>query len=173
MKYCSSTYLRDVSKFLIYFIIKDTYAVVIKKIIDILEPTVLNEDGVLVKVLDNGYYVIEYMEFDKNYICRLHLDGNKNIIERFYRMTKENKVFDGIPAYKDMYLSYVITNKTKKVYNYDAYSSKINNEISIDEDKLIREKFSLLIKMVKNNEENAMKIDFKKLIEECEELECK
>ena len=113
------------------------------------------------------------MFFDKNYICRLHLDGNKNIIERFYRMTKENKVFDGIPAYKDMYLSYVITNKTKKVYNQDAYSSKINTEISIDEDKLIREKFSLLIKMVKNNEENAMKIDFKKLIEECEALECK
>lgn len=47
-------------------------------------PFILNEEGNYITILDKNYYIIEYMPFNENYICRIHMDNNKNIIEKFF-----------------------------------------------------------------------------------------
>lgn len=84
MKYLTSTYLKDIEKYRISIFIERNFCLVIKKIIDMNNPFILNEEGNYITILDKNYYIIEYMPFNENYICRIHMDNNKNIIEKFF-----------------------------------------------------------------------------------------
>ena len=99
----SKTYLRGVSEYiLILDFTKKDYYLVKKKIIKAI-PSVLSNG---LKVVDNGYYILEILPKDENYAIRVYFDNNKNIIEYYIDITngcgieEESKV----PYYDDLYL---------------------------------------------------------------------
>ena len=81
-----------------------------------------------ITILDNGYYILEFMPFDEKYICRIHIDKTKKIIERFYIASKKNSIIDGIPVFEDLKISYVnvLLSNSFKFYNIE-YAKKVLN----------------------------------------------
>ena len=117
-EYSTKTYLKGIDNYEIkIFINKDKYYCVVKKIIDIKEPFILNEMDHDVKLIDNNYYIVEYIPCNKNYFCRLFIDDNKKINEYFYQFTEEQGIDDSIPYYKKLNIAYVKTNYGEKVYS--------------------------------------------------------
>lgn len=90
MKYLTSTYLKDIVKYKISIFVKEKYCITVKKILKIKGPFVLKEENNSITIIDNGYYILEYILFNENYICRVHIDKEENVIERFYTATKNN-----------------------------------------------------------------------------------
>ena len=119
MKYSSSTYLRDVNEYRLYLYKNDNEAIIIKKILKIVNPFSLVEFGEEIKLIDSDYYIVEIVTLNDNYICRLFLDSSLNIIEEYYTVTKNNDIKDGIPVYEDLGLSYIKVNGKDKVYHVE------------------------------------------------------
>lgn len=138
MKYSSSTYLRDVEKYKLYLYKNDNEAIVIKKILKITNDFSLIEFNEKIKLMDNGYYVTEIIPLNDNYICRLFLDDELNIIEEYYTVTKNNGIRDGIPVYEDLGLSYIKLNSKHKIYH---------EEKLIDDDEYLKSSLEKIKKL--------------------------
>lgn len=98
-----------------------------------------------------GYYILEYMPFNENYICRVHIDKEENVIERFYTATKNNSIINGIPAFEDLKLSYVsVVNKNiNKFYNMELAKEILNiQNYSSALSQMIKYKMKLKIKRI-------------------------
>lgn len=89
MKFLTSTYLKDIEKYKLSIFFEERYCITVKKIIKIKKPFILKEENMDITIIDNGYYILEFMPFDEKYICRIHIDKNKKIIERFYIASKK------------------------------------------------------------------------------------
>lgn len=129
-KYISSTYLKDVSDYtfkLFYDKSKDYY-ITVKKVNKIKEPFILEEESREVKIIDNGYYILEYIPLNEKYICRIHIDEEKNVIERFFIASKENKIENKIPTYEDLKLSLVCLEDVVKIYNLDLINDLMDKK---------------------------------------------
>lgn len=163
IKKLSSTYLRDIDKYVYSLYKYNDYCIVVKKKLQIKTPFILNEEGENITLIDNNYYILEYVPFYENYICRFHIDDNLNIVERFYIASLNNYIEDGIPMYEDLKLSYVCTSKINKLYNQDIIESILN-----DDEKDIAYKAIKKIQMEISNKNNfAYNLDYKKyLVEE-------
>lgn len=133
MEYASKTYLKDVNEYEIKIYIKNNeYSLVIKKILNIDRPFLLNEMGHDIKLLDNNYYIMEYIPFKEDYFCRLFINDALEIEEYYYQFTSEQGIKDSIPYYKKTNVAYVVTRYGEKIYlsNNDG----LNN--NVDKDKL-------------------------------------
>lgn len=162
MKYLTSTYLKDIEKYKISIFMEEKYCITVKKILKIKKPFVLKEENNNITIIDNGYYILEYMPFNENYICRIHIDKEENIIERFYIATKNNTVINGIPAFEDLKLSYVsVVNKNinkfynielaEEILNIQDYSSALSQMIKIQNE-------------IRNKENYIYNLDYKKYL---------
>lgn len=149
MKYSSSTYLRDVEKYKLYLYKNDNEAIVIKKILKITNVFSLIEFNEKIKLMDNGYYVTEIIPLNDNYICRLFLDDELNIIEEYYTVTKNNGIRDGIPIYEDLGLSYIKLNSKHKIYH---------EEKLIDGDEYLKSSLEKIKKLNLNTENLILNI---------------
>ena len=136
MKFVTSTYLKGITNYNLRLHIdkSSNLAVCVKKIKKINEPFVLNEDGVMIKILDTGYYIVEFVPFDKNYICRVHLDEKGELIEQFFTATKNNAIQEGIPCFDDLKLSYVCSKASKKIYNIEGLENLLQTKQITKED---------------------------------------
>ena len=162
MKYLTSTYLRDIKKYKLSLFFEKDYCISVKKIIEIKQPFILREEDRDIIIIDNGYYILEYMPFNKEYICRIHINNAKDIIERFYIATKNNCIINGIPAFEDLKLSFVIVNKCniKKFYNIDVARKTLSeNEYWLALNQMIKVK-----KEVENKTNFIYKLDYKKYL---------
>lgn len=169
-KYISTTYLKDIYKYIYYQYTKKDIHIVIKKILDT-KPYIINEDGVDIKILDNNYYIVEVIPMNKNYICRIHIDNHKNIIERYYTMTLNNKFINNIPIIKDLKTSYVCCDFQKKVYNIEYLEGLYkDNKIKIEDYTLIRKELQILIDEINNGTNEIYNLDYINIIERCEEI---
>ena len=122
-EFSSKAYLKDVIDFELKIYCKnDEYYFTIKKIVNIKSPFILNEMGHDIKLLDNNYYIIEYIPCNKNYFCRLFVDDKKNIKETFYQFTKEQNIKDSIPYYEKIDVALVKTYYGEKIYSKDNKS---------------------------------------------------
>lgn len=117
MKYSTSTYLKNITKYKLYLYKNNDEIITIKKIINIIEPFSLIEFGNEITLLNNNYYIVEIIPLNSFYMCRIFLDNNFNIIEEYYTVTKNNQIIDGIPMYEDLSLSYVKVNDKEKIYH--------------------------------------------------------
>jgi len=166
--FLSTTYLNNISKYIYYQYSKDNYHIVVKKILEV-EPFIIDEDGKNIKILDNNYYVMEIVPIDKRYICRIHLDNNKNVIERYFIMSLKNDFINNIPVFKNLKISYVCCYFKKKIYNEKYLEDMYKNGIiSEDEYEIINKEFKLLIKEINNNENEIFNFNYKNIIEKCE-----
>lgn len=143
MKYSSSTYLKDVNEYKLYLYKNDNELIVIKKILNILNTFSLVEFEEEIKLIDNDYYIVEIIPLNNNYICRLFLDDNLNVIEEYYTVTKNNDIKDGIPIYEDLGLSYVKVNDKTKIYH---------KEELINDDEYIKSCLEKIMKLNLNME---------------------
>lgn len=130
MKYLTATYLKNIEKYRISIFMEDNHCITVKKILKIEKPFILKEENNDITIIDNGYYILEYMPFDENYICRIHIDKRKNVIERFYVATKNNSIINGIPTFQDLKMSYVsVSNKNiNKFYNMKLAERILNKQ---------------------------------------------
>ena len=149
MKYSSSTYLRDVNEYRLYLYKNDNEAIIIKKILKIVNPFSLVEFGEEIKLIDNDYYIVEIVNLNDNYICRLFLDSSLNIIEEYYTVTKNNNIIDGIPVYEDLGLSYVKVNGKDNVYH---------GEKLINDDGYLKSGLEKIMKLNLNMKDLILKI---------------
>lgn len=162
MKYLTSTYLRDIKKYKLSLFFEKDYCISVKKIIEIKQPFILREEDRDIIIIDNGYYILEYMPFNKESICRIHINNAKDIIERFYIATKNNCIINGIPAFEDLKLSFVIVNKCniKKFYNIDVARKTLSeNEYWLALNQMIKVK-----KEVENKTNFIYNLDYKKYL---------
>ena len=136
MKYISSTYLKDITDYTFKMFYDKTkeYYITVKKINRIKAPFILEEEGKKVTIIDNGYSILEYIPLNEKYICRVHIDKQKNVIERFFIVSKENKVENRIPTYEDLKLSLVCIYDTIKMYNLELINDMVEKNEMLFED---------------------------------------
>ncbi len=154
MKYTSATYLKDITdyNFSLFYDIDKKYYITVKKINEIKEPFILNEDGELIKILDNNYYILEFIPLNENYICRIHIDKEKKVIEKVFTVSKSNKFKNGIPTYEDLKLSLICINNKTKTYNLDVLSKLVESEErSVEEYELAKKVIKQIENEIKNN----------------------
>lgn len=127
-EFSSKTYLKDVTNFELEIYCKnDEYYLAIKKVLNIKLPFILNEMGHDIKLLDNNYYIIEYIPCNKNYFCRLFVDENGEIKEYYYQFTEKQGIENSIPYYKKINVAYVKTQFGEKIYSPN--NSNISKEV--------------------------------------------
>lgn len=163
--YTSSTYLKGIQEYIYFQYTEPGMHIVIKKILKA-EPFILNEDGIDLKILDNNYYVMEIIPMDKNYICRIHLDENKNIIERYYILSLKNEFIDNIPVFNNLKTAYVICDFQRKKYNEEHLEEILKDGIiDNNEYKKIKEEFTSLIDEINSGENEIFNMNYKEIIE--------
>lgn len=147
VRFVSETYLAGVSRYemKMFFDNETNNVLSVKKIVKIDKPFTLNEDGHLIKILDDGYFVVEIVPLGENYVARVHFDEKGKLIEWFFTMTGGNEMKEGVPAYEDLKLSYVCTNFGRKVYNQERFDAFLQNgQISKETHTNILGKFDAL-----------------------------
>ena len=164
-KYTDETYLKGVSKYNVTTKkLKDDNAyIVIKHILEIDKPFIKNA-----KLIDNGYYILEYTPLDRLYNARAFIDDKLNTISYYFDISLSNGVENGRPYYDDLFLDII-------------YGQNIENDIKIlDEDELLeafkkgiitKKEFDLahnicseLFEEIKNNNNLFINMDKKKII---------
>lgn len=162
-KLVSKTYLRDVQSYNLTFFNdseSDCY-VVTKKIIKVNKPFIISNG---VKVIDDGYYIVEITPKNENYNVRVYLNDKKEIIEHYIDVSLENGLDADakIPYYDDLYTDITIINDEVKILDLNELKGALEAEkISKDDYELAektKEKLLFEIKN-KNNKYVNMKLD--------------
>lgn len=151
MKYSTSTYLKNITKYKLYLYRNNNESMTIKEIINIKEPFYLIEFGKKIKLLDNDYYIVEIVPLNSFYMCRVFLDDNFNIIEEYYTVAKNNQIIDGIPVYEDLLLSFVKVLDKEKIYHEEILQNCSNEYLkeAIEKIKNLNLNKNDLIKKIK------------------------
>lgn len=167
-KIISSTYLRDVDKYQIkIYLDEDDYYVSIKKLIKVREKFIIKNN---ICVMDDNYYVVEYVPKYENYAMRIFLDDKKNPLEYYFDICKNNGLLEDIkiPYYDDLYLdvTYLCSNKKIDVLDEDELLDGFKNGyITKEELDMIYNVKDKLIMEIKNKNNKYMNIDFKKYLD--------
>ena len=164
-KIISNTYLRDVEKYQIkIFLDEEDYYVSVKKLISVREKFIIKEN---ITVMDDGYYIFEVIPKNENYAMRLFLDENKNPLEYYFDITKNNGLYENtkIPCYDDLYLDITYMNNEINILDEDelleAYKT---NDITKEELDLVYKIKDKLINEIKSNTNKLMNIDYNKYL---------
>lgn len=164
-KIISNTYLRDVEKYQIkMFLDEEDWYIVVKKLIDVREKFIINEN---ITVMDNGYYVFEVIPKNENYAMRLFLDNHKKPLEYYFDITKNNGLYENtnIPCYDDLYLDITYLDGKINILDEDelieAYN---NNDITKEDLDLVYKMTEKILKEIKEHTNKLMNIDYMKYI---------
>lgn len=156
-KFISQTYLRGVDMYE-QAIIQDEKLncyLSIKCINNIDNPYIESHTGKGFCLLDKGYYIVEYLPIGKNYAVRVFLDDNKDVVEYYIDVTKENGIVEEIPFYLDLYLDITIDEKdNKNVMTWDEteLEEAVKNGLVTREDaKMAYEVMGDLLKQIEEN----------------------
>lgn len=137
-KLVSKTYLRDVQSYSLTFFndSESDFYVVTKKIIKVTEPFILSNG---VKVIDDGYYIVEITPKNENYNVRVYLNDKKEIIEHYIDISLGNGLDEDakIPFYDDLYTDITIMNGEIEILDLDELKEALDaKKISNDDYKL-------------------------------------
>lgn len=106
----SQKYLRDVNKYILkIFVSEKDYYVAVKEIIEVDAPFILSNG---LRVIDNGYYIVEILPKNENYAMRVFLNEKKEILEYYFDISNGNGLDENtkIPYYDDLFLDVTVTN---------------------------------------------------------------
>jgi len=164
-KMITNTYLRDVDKYHVKLYLNDNdYYISVKKLISVREKFIIN-DGLC--VMDDGYYIFEVIPKNDNYAMRLFLNSNKEPLEYYFDICKNNRLdpLFKIPCYDDLYLDITYLNGYIKILDEDeliaAYES---GDISNEDYKLVYQMKVRLLEEINNKTNEAMNIDYMKYL---------
>lgn len=168
MKYVSSTYLKNITDYTFKLFCDKTkdYYITVKKANKIKAPFILEEEGRKVTVVDNGYYILEYVPLNKKYICRIHIDSDKKVIERFFIASKENKIENHIPVFEDLKLSLVCLNDMTKMYHLELITDLVKiKEMAIEDYESAIQTISEVIKELELKNNFIFNINYQEYLE--------
>ena len=168
-KVITNTYLRDVDKYQIkLYLDDDNYYISVKKLISVREKFII-KDGLC--VMDDGYYIFEVIHKSDNYAMRLFLNSNKEPLEYYFDICKNNRLdcLSKIPCYDDLYLDITYLDGYINILDEDelvaAYES---GDISQEDYKLIYQMKDRLLEEINNKTNEAMNIDYMKYLNDFE-----
>lgn len=147
------------------------------KIKKVKEPLCKNYDGLNVKLADNGYYWLQLAISDKNYWITAMYDNNKNLIQYYIDITKENVIEkNGKSYFYDMFLDIVqLSDGSIFLLDEDEFLEALNNKLIDKSDYTLAYNEANKIKkqLEKNNFETIKicEIYFEKLLSELEKKE--
>ena len=167
-KIISSTYLRDVDKYQIKIYLDfDDYYLSIKKLIKVREKFIIKNN---ICVMDDNYYVVEVVPKHENYAMRIFYDDNKNPLEYYFDICKNNGLLEDIkiPFYDDLYLdvTYLCSNKSINILDEDELLEGFSNcDITKDELDMIYNIKDKLVYEISNKINKYMNIDYSKYLD--------
>lgn len=144
----SQKYLRDVNKYILkIFISEKDYYVAVKEIIEVDAPFILSNG---LRVIDNGYYIVEVLPKNENYAMRVFLNEKKEILEYYFDISNGNGLDENtkIPYYDDLFLDVTVTNDEIELADEEELEAallggnitkEIYNLAKITADNLIKE----------------------------------
>ena len=96
-KYITETYLKGVDDYDINIIKQEDCYTCVKHIKNIDEQYISTHTGKDICLLDNSYYVVEYVPIYKKYVVRVFMNENKEVLQYYIDATKKNGIEDNIP----------------------------------------------------------------------------
>ena len=164
-KIITQTYLRDVSKYQIklYMDEEDCY-ISVKKLVKVEEKVIIKD---CLCVMDDGYYVVEVVPKNENYAMRLFLDNNKNALEYYFDITKNNGIdtLSKIPFYDDLYLDITYLNGEINILDEDELIEAFKTgDITKDDFDLAYNIKNKLLEEITSGTNKLMNIDYNKYL---------
>jgi predicted RNA-binding protein associated with RNAse of E/G family len=160
----SNKYLRDVKEYIIKIdYSNDDYWLSIKKIIDA-TPFILSNG---LKVIDNGYYILELLPKNEKYSMRVFLNEKKEVLEYYFDISLGNGIDEEtrIPYYDDAFIDITITNDQIEIIDEDELEDALVNGIITKEDyDIIKEATNQLYKEIKEGTNKYVNMDIKDLL---------
>ena len=163
-KLLSKTYLRDVTEYTIKIdYSNDDYWYSVKKFIDT-KPFILSNG---LKVIDNGYYMLELLPKNENYSMRVYFDDKKEILEYYFDITLGNGVDEEtkIPYYDDAFIDITITGTDVEVLDEDELDEALRNKvITFDEYVKVKDVANKLYNAIISNTNKYINLNLRTLI---------
>lgn len=161
-------YMRGVSDWNLVITKKEdqNFYIVIKRINKINEPFIIREK----KLIDDGYYIVEFTPLDCFYNVRVFLNKNADVIGYYFDISRGNGVEDNIPYYDDLYLDVICSPSgvdSIKVEDEEELVDALNNGTITSEEYYLAHKTCMdLIKEIQNGQNVFINIDKKALVQE-------
>lgn len=126
-KLLTKTYVRDVEKFNLKIFQLDDYIVCVKQIVKVHSPFITSGG---VKLIDNNFQIVEILPKHENYAMRVFLDDKKQIIQRYFDITKQNAIDAevNVPFYLDLYLDVIIEDDNIRVVDEKDLDNALKTE---------------------------------------------
>ncbi len=163
-KYYSRTYLDNIRKYKIRFdFSNDDYITCVKEIID--GDDFIAKEGH--KLISNGYYMIEIIPKDGNYVMRAYLDNNKEVQEYYFDIVSNKGVDEltKVPFYDDLYLDVVISKTGLELYDQAELDEAHEKGIVSDElYEIANSAAKKLMEEIKEGKNRFKNMDLKKLL---------
>lgn len=164
-KIITKTYLRDVSRYEIkLYMDEDDCYVGVKKLIKVDEKFIIS-NGLC--VMDDGYYVVEVVPKNENYVMRLFLDNKKNPLEYYFDICKNNGLDTEsmVPCYDDLYLDITVLNGKVNILDEDELNDALDiKDITIEDYKLVMEIRDKLLLEINNGSNKYINRNYSKYL---------
>ncbi len=164
-KYYSKTYLKDVRKYKISFdFSNDDYIVCVKEIID--GDDFIAKEGH--KLISNGYFMVEIIPKEGNYVMRAYLDDNKVAQEYYFDIVSDKGVDEAtkVPFYDDLYLDVVVSKTGLELYDKDELDEAHNQGLVSDElYQLAIDSANGLMQEIREGKNKYKNLDLKRFID--------
>lgn len=171
-KFIKDTYLLGVSEYDMK-VIKDENRnayIAAKHVKDIDKPYIENHSGKNICLLDNGYYILEYLPINSNYTVRVFLNDKKEVQQYYIDITKENGYENGTPFYLDLYLDITIdVHNDNKVIVWDENELEEavrTKDISVEDYDLAYKTLKRLLDEINNHSNMIINNNHKDMIDE-------
>lgn len=148
-KFLTNTYLKGVDKYILTQFENDVLDCfcVIKKVNSIDKPYISTHTGKNVCLLDEGYYILEYLPKNSHYGVRVFLDGDKNVLSYYIDIIDSIGIdYEKGLYYDDLYLDITIdmvNGEIVKVWDEDELQK------ALDENDITKEQYDMAYKMLK------------------------
>ncbi len=168
-KLLSNTYLNEAEKYQIKFYLDETDKyIVVKKLIKLSKKKYIIKNNIT--LMDNGYYLIEIVPKNKNYALRIFLNDQKEPVEYYIDITKENGIDKDtkIPYFIDLYLDIIIQNNGEvNIIDEDELKDALkNSDITEDDYQLAQCVKENLLKEIDENNNDLINLDYMKYLKE-------
>ena len=135
-----------------------------KKLIKVREKFII-KDGLC--VMDDGYYVFEVIPKNDNYAMRLFLNSQKEPLEYYFDITKNNRLdkLSNSPCYDDLYLDITYLDGYINILDekelIEAYEC---GDITKEDYELVHHMKNRLLEEINNKTNSAMNMDYMKYL---------
>jgi len=164
-KIITKTYLRDVSKYQIkLYLDEEDFYICVKKLIKVDKKFIIKDN---LCVMDDNYYVVEVIPKNENYSMRLFLDDNRQPLEYYFDICKNNRLDHefSIPCYDDLYLDITVLNGKINILDEDEFEEAFNMKyITIDDYELVISVKEKLLEEINHNNNRFINMDYSKYL---------